>query len=122
MEESTPSPEMAMGLEPADGDDTGSWKTYSTKNNSKYNDLDEKELKELYQTTTAPEFLQWREQVHKKLSLLEQKMDPLAARHQYNLENSLIYSVPEEILVMTMRCLNDEDPAALFCLRQVSRR
>ena len=49
-------------------------------------------------------------------------MDPLVARHQYNLENSRIYSIPEEILVMAMRFLNDEDAAALFCLRQVSRR
>ncbi|KAL6358071.1 hypothetical protein LRP88_08251 [Fusarium phalaenopsidis] len=102
MEESTPSPETAAG--PGDK-----------------NDSEENEQAELYHTTTSPEFLQWRKQVQAKLSILEQNIDPLVARHQYNLENSRIYSIPEEILVMAMRFLNDEDAAALFCLRQVSR-
>lgn len=85
------------------------------------NGSEENEQPDLYQTTTSPEFLQWRKKVQAKLSILEQSMDPLAARHQYNLENSRIYSIPEEILLMAMRYLNDEDAAALFCLRQVSR-
>lgn len=125
MEESTPSPQMIMELEPTDEnspDDIGSWGSDSTENYSEWNGLDEEELEELCQTTTTPEFLQWREQVQEKLSLLEQNMDPLVAKHQYNFENSPIYRVPDEIFIMAMRCLNDEDAAAFLCLRQVSRR
>ncbi|KAI8690973.1 hypothetical protein NCS56_00088900 [Fusarium sp. Ph1] len=99
MEESTPSPETAAG--PGDK-----------------NDSEENEQAELYHTTTSPEFLQWRKQVQAKLSILEQNIDPLVARHQYNLENSRIYSIPEEILVMAMRFLNDEDAAALFSFQK----
>ncbi|KAL2685346.1 hypothetical protein Neosp_006444 [[Neocosmospora] mangrovei] len=125
MGQSPSTPEMAMEPEPIEEDppdDTASWETCSTENSSKGNDIDEEEIEELRQTTTTPEFLQWREQVQEKLSLLEKSMDPLAARAQYNFENSPIYSAPDEIFLMAMRYLDDEDPAALFCLRQVSRR
>jgi hypothetical protein len=112
---------MTMELEPADEDspdDVGSWKSDSIENHSEFDDLDEEEIEDLCQTTTTPEFLQWREQVQAKLSLLEKSMDPLAARAQYNFESSPIYSAPDEILLMAMRYLDDEDKAAFFSLRK----
>ncbi|RSM13323.1 hypothetical protein CEP52_001881 [Fusarium oligoseptatum] len=114
-----------MESEPTDedySDDNWSQEGDSTENDSERNDLDEKEVEELCQTTTTPEFFQWRAQVQEKLSLLEKSMDPLAARTQYNFENSPMYSAPDEILLMAMRYLDDEDKAAFFSLRQVSRR
>ncbi|RSM12994.1 hypothetical protein CDV31_006095 [Fusarium ambrosium] len=114
-----------MESEPTDedySDDNWSHESDSTEKDSERNDLEDEGLEELCQTTTTPEFLQWREQVQEKLSLLEKSMDPLAARAQYNFKNSPIYSAPDEILLMAMRYLNDEDEAAFFSLRQVSRR
>ncbi|WAO83688.1 Hypothetical protein NCS54_00088700 [Fusarium falciforme] len=125
MGQSPSTPEMTKELEPTDEDspdDAGSWETDSTGNYSEWSGVDEKEPEEPCQTTTTPEFLQWREQVEEKLSLLEKSMDPLTARAQYNFENSPIYSAPDEILLMAMRYLNDEDEVAFFSLRQVSRR
>ncbi|RSL56619.1 hypothetical protein CEP53_006733 [Fusarium sp. AF-6] len=114
-----------MESEPTDedySDDNWSQEGDSTENCSERNDLEDEGLEELCQTTTTPEFLQWREQVQEKLSLLEKNMDSLAARAQYNFENSPIYHAPDEILLMAMRYLDDEDKAAFFSLRQVSRR
>ncbi|RMJ02469.1 hypothetical protein CDV36_015262 [Fusarium kuroshium] len=113
-----------MESEPTDedySDDDWSQESDSTENDSERNDLEDEGLEELCQTTTTPEFLQWREQVQEKLSLLEKSMNPLAARTQYNFENSPMYSAPDEILLMAMRYLDDEDKAAFFSLRQVSR-
>lgn len=118
-------PEAPMESEPTVedySDDNWSQESGSTENVSERNDLEDEGFEELCQTTTTPEFLRWREQVQEKLSLLEKNMDPLAARAQYNFENSPIYSTPDEIFLMVMRYLNDEDKAAFFSLRQVSRR
>ncbi|RSL52834.1 hypothetical protein CEP54_010710 [Fusarium duplospermum] len=118
-------PEAVMEPEPTDedcSDDKWSQESDSTENDSERNDLEDEGLEELCQTTTTPEFLRWREEVQEKLSLLERNMDPLAARAQYNFKNSPIYSAPDEIFLMVMRHLDDEDEAAFFSLRQVSRR
>lgn len=114
MGQSPSAPETAMEPDSADEHEDE-----SQENGPEGND---KVSKEMSQTTTTPEFLEWSEQVQAKLRLLEQSMDPLAARTQYNFENSPIYRAPDEILLMAMRHLDDQDPAALFCLRQVSRR
>ncbi|KAM0427561.1 hypothetical protein ACHAPT_007521 [Fusarium lateritium] len=84
--------------------------------------MSDDEPTEFHQTATTPEYLEWQEQVQAKLSVLELNMDPLMARLQYNMKQSPIYRSPDEVFIMIMRHLDVEDKAALFSLRQVSRR
>ncbi|KAJ4317608.1 hypothetical protein N0V84_007278 [Fusarium piperis] len=136
MEQPPPDPEMAMEPysinehedesqenSPKENDLEGSELEGSELEGSELedSDVDDQVFEELCQTTTTPEFLQWNEQVQAELAFLEKSMEPLAAREQYNFKNSPIYCAPDEILLMAMRHLDDQDPAALFCLRQVSR-
>ena len=51
---------------------------------------------------------------------LERTMDPLIASHVYNIKNSTLASLPEEILLRILELIGD-DAVTLHCLRRVSR-
>ena len=65
----------------------------------------------------------WKDQMPTKLhlSILEQILDPVAAATNYNYHYSYLYRLPDEVLLIILRFLQ-EDEAAFYFLRQVSRR